>query len=108
MLKLDSGDACFGRLNKYFFEANKAYLTDHCKSDTVNMAGVGGVWSVLCYKLPDAILTLGGNSVTIPIIDVQTGQHGNYMEENNLGIKSMMLFRKVRFNLVDMIFTTEL
>ena len=108
MLKLDSGDACFGRLNKYFFEANKAYLTDHCKSDTVNMAGVGGGWSVLCYKLPDAILTLGGNSVTIPIIDVQTGQHGNYMEENNLGIKSMMLFRKVRFNLVDMIFTTEL
>lgn len=108
MMKLDSGDACFGRLNKYFFDANKEYLASHCKSDTVNMAGVGGVWSVLCYKLPDATMTLGGNSVIVPSFDVQTEQHGNYMEENNLGIRSMMLFRKIRFNLVDMILTTEL
>lgn len=108
MMKLDSGDAGYGRLNKYFFDDNKKYLTTRCESDTVNMAGVGGVWSVLCYKLPDAKLTLGGNSVTVPFFDVQTEQHGNYMEENNLGIKSMMLFRKVRFNLVNMILTTEL
>lgn len=108
LMKLDSGDAGFGRLNKYFFDANKEYLTAHCKSDTVNMAGVGGVWSVLCYSLPDAALKLGGNSVIVPLLDVQTEQHGNYMEENNLGIRSMMLFRKVRFNLVDMVLTTEL
>lgn len=108
MMKLDSGDAGFGRLNKFYFDANKDYLTTNCKSDTVRMAGVGGVWSVLCYKLPDATLTLGGNSVTVPMLDVQTEQHGNYMEEDNLGIRSMMLFRKVRFNLVDMILSTEL
>lgn len=108
LMKLDSGNADFGRLNKYFFEANKDYLTTHCKSDTVNMAGVGGVWSVLCYKLPDATLSLGGNSVTVPTFDVQIEQHGNYMDEDNLGIRSMMLFRKIRFNLVDMILTTEL
>lgn len=40
MMKLDSGDAGFGRLNKYFYEANKEYLTSHCQGDTVNMAGV--------------------------------------------------------------------
>lgn len=108
MMKLDSGDAGFGRLNKFYFDANKDYLTTNCKSDTVRMAGVGGVWSVLCYKLPDATLTLGGNSVTVPMLDVQTEQHGNYMEEDNLGIRSMMLFRKVRFNLVDMVLSTEL
>ena len=108
IMKLDSGDAGFGRLNKFFFDANKEYLTTNCESDTVNMAGVGGVWSVLCYKLPNASFTLGGNSVTVPVFDVQTEQHGNYMEEDNLGIRSMMLFRKVRFNLVDMILTTEL
>ncbi len=108
MMKLDSGDAGFGRLNKFFFDANKEYLTTNCESDTVNMAGVGGVWSVLCYKLPDATLKLGGNSVIVPMFDVQTEQHVNYMEEDNLGIRSMMLFRKVRFNLVDMILTTEL
>ena len=53
-------------------------------------------------------MNLGGNSVVVPLFDVQTEQHGNYMEENNLGIKSMMLFRKIRFNLVDMVLTTEL
>lgn len=108
IMKLDSGDAGFGRLNKFFFDANKEYLTTNCESDTVNMAGVGGVWSVLCYKLSNASFSLGGNSVTVPVFDVQTEQHGNYMEEDNLGIRSMMLFRKVRFNLVDMILTTEL
>lgn len=108
IMKLDSGDAGFGRLNKFYFDTNKEYLTANCESDTVRMAGVGGVWSVLCYKLPDATLNLGGNSVTVPMFDVQTEQHGNYMEEDNLGIRSMMLFRKVRFNLVDMVLSTEL
>lgn len=108
LMLLDSGNAGVGRLNKSYHDANKEYLTTNCESDTVRMAGVGGVWSVLCYKLPDATLTLGGNSVTVPTFDVQTEQHGNYMEEDNLGIRSMMLFRKVRFNLVDMVLTTEL
>ncbi len=108
IMKLDSGDAGFGRLNKFYFDVNKEYLTANCESDTVRMAGVGGVWSVLCYKLPDTTLNLGGNSVTVPMFDVQTEQHGNYMEEDNLGIRSMMLFRKVRFNLVDMVLSTEL
>lgn len=107
-MNLDSGDAGFGRLNRYFFDANKEHLTSHCQSDTINMAGIGGVWSVLCYQLPNATMKLGGNSVIVPLIDVQTEQHGNFMEENNLGIRSMMLFRKVRFNLIDMILTTEL
>lgn len=109
LIKLDSGDAAYGWLNKDFFIANKEYLTSHCQSDTIRKAGVGGVWSVLCYTLPDAILTIGGNSVKIPSIPVQTElQNNNYMEENNLGLKSMMLFRKIRFNLVDMVFTTEI
>lgn len=108
LVKLDSGDAGFGRLNKQFFESNKEYITTHCKSDTVRQAGVGGVWSVLCYKMPDVRICLGGNTITIPEIAVQTEQHDNYLEENNFGLKSMMLYRKVRFNLVDMIITTDL
>lgn len=110
LIKLDTGDADFGRLNKNYFEQNNEYLISHCQSDTINQAGVGGVWSVLCYKLPDATLTIGGNSVKTPYINVQTERpnNGYYMEDNNLGLKSMMLFRKVRFNLVDMIFSTEL
>lgn len=109
LIKLDSGDASYGRLNKAFFVANKDYLTSHCQSDTINQAGVGGVWSVLCYKLQDATLAIGGNSVNIPSIEVQTEQQAaGYLDDNNLGVKSMMLFRKVRFNLVDMVFSTEI
>jgi len=109
LILLDSGNAGFGRLNKFFFEANKEFLTSKCHSDTINQAGVGGVWSALCYKLPDATLTIGGNSVKVPVFDVQTEQQkAGYLEENNLGIRSMMLFRKIRFNLVDMVLTTEL
>ena len=109
LIKLDSGDTSYGRLNQTFFEANKDYLTSHCQSDTVNQAGVGGVWSVLCYKLQDATLTIGGNSVKVPSIQVQTAQQkSGYLNDNNLGLKSMMLFRKMHFNLVDMVFSTEL
>lgn len=109
LFQLDSGDAGYGRLNKDFFEANREYLTTHCQSDTINQAGIGGVWSVLCYKLPGATLSIGGSETKILEILVQTEQpSGTYMDDNNLGLKSMMLFRKVRFNLVDMIFSTEL
>ena len=109
IIKLDSGDASYGRLNKAFFEESKDYLTSSCKSDTINQAGVGGVWSVLCYKLQNASLTIGDNSVILPIVQVQTEQQeSGYLDYNNLGLKSMMLFNKIHFNLVDMLFTTEL
>ena len=50
-----------------------------------------------------------GNSVKVPLIQVQTAQQkSGYLNDNNLGLKSMMLFRKVHFNLVDMVFSTEL
>ncbi len=107
LIKLDSGDASYGALNKRFFELNKDYLTTHCQNDTIRMGGVGGVWIGLCYKLQDAILTLGGNSIKIPSIEVMTEQQGDFMNDNNLGLRSMMLFRKVRFNLVDMVLSTE-
>ncbi len=57
--------------------------------------------------MQDAILTLGGNSIKIPSIEVMTEQQGDFMNDNNLGLRSMMLFRKVRFNLVDMVLSTE-
>ncbi len=108
LLLLDSGDANYGTFNKIFFERNKEYLTSHCQSDTVRQGGVGGTWSVLCYKLPDAKLTLGGNTIVVPTIEVQTEQHdGDIFSNSRIGLRSMMLFRKLRFNLVDMILTSE-
>lgn len=108
LIKLDTGDASYGTLNSDFFEHNREYLTAHCKSDTVRQGGVGGVWSVLCYKLPDAALTLGGRTVSVPTLEVQTQRNeGYYMSDNNLGLRSMMLFGRLRFNLVDMVLYAE-
>ena len=107
LIILDSGDASYGSLTKSFFEQNKEMLTSECKSDTIRHGGVGGVWEVPCYRLPDAILSLAGNKVKIPSIPVMIEGQNN-IRYNNLGIRSMMLYRKLRFNLVDMVITTEL
>lgn len=109
LLLLDSGDANYGTFNETFFERNKEYIISNCQSDTVRQGGVGGTWSALCYNLTDAKLTFGGNTVTVPSIPVQTeaGDNGN-IGDSRIGLRSMMLFKKLRFNLVDMILTTEL
>lgn len=109
LLLLDSGDAYHGSLNAIYFEQNKEYLTTHCQSDTIRKAGVGGTWSALCYTLPDVKLTLGNNTVIVPSLSVQTEERDNgHISDNCIGLKSMMLFKKLRFNLVDMILTSEL
>lgn len=109
LLLLDSGDANYGTFNKTFFERNKEYIISHCQSDTVRQGGVGGTWSALCYNLANAKLTLGGNTVTVLSIPVQTEEQGNgNIGDSRIGLRSMMLFKKLRFNLVDMIITTEL
>lgn len=110
LMVLDTGDANHGSLNKRFFEQNKEYLTAHCQSDTIRQGGVGGTWATLCYLLPDAKLTLGNNTVIIPSISVQTEEKdtGNNTCDGCIGLRSMMLFKKLRFNLVDMVLSSEI
>lgn len=109
LLLLDSGDANHGSLNKIFFEQNKEYLISHCQSDTIRQGGVGGTWSAPCYILPDAKLTLENNTVIVPSISVKTEERSTGNISNScIGLRSMMLFKKLRFNLVDMILTSEL
>lgn len=101
---VDSGDSGYGKLNADFYHSNKELLETTCESDTVRQAGVGGVWSVKCYKLKNAPLAIGEANATIPLIDVTTENHGTTETWCCLGVKSLMLFSKVRFNLVDFTF----
>lgn len=72
----------------------------------LNRAGVGGTIVTEGFLLPDVSLSLGGNSVTVPQIEVLPDQNPfNY--ECNLGLKSLMLFKKAHFNLVDFVLSTE-
>lgn len=109
LMVLDSGAAGYGLLNRHFYDSNKEYITLNCRKDTINSAGIGGVSQTLCYELLDSELSIGGTSVKVPSIMVHAGEcDGDANSNNSLGLKSMMLFRKVRFNLVDMVLSTEM
>jgi len=109
LMCLDSGDASFGSLGKSFFETNKDYITSHAELDTVREAGIGGVIHSQCYKVPDMPVFLGGNIVSPSELTVKISD--NALRENYdciIGVKTLMLYDKVRFNLVDFVLSTEL
>ena len=106
LMCIDSGDASFGSLDKTFFEKNKEYIIAHSQPDSIRMAGVGGVHISKCYRVPDLKAQLGNRTVIIPQIDVRCEDNPSGMEhECNFGLKSLMLFGKVRFNMVDFTLT---
>lgn len=106
---IDTGDASYGSLNGEFLTANKEYVMTHSQPDTIRMAGIGGVYISECYRLSDISLSLAGATTIVPEIIVNPGANplgADY--ECNLGLKSLMQFGKIRFNLVDFTITAEL
>lgn len=104
---IDTGDASFGSLNGDFFKDNKDYVLANAQPDTVRMAGIGGVRILECYRLPNVRLGIGGNEVVIPHITVNTELNPLASDyECNLGLKSLMQFGKIRFNMIDFTLTT--
>ncbi|MDE6118508.1 MAG: retropepsin-like domain-containing protein [Muribaculaceae bacterium] len=104
---IDTGDASFGALNGDFFKNNKDYVLANAQPDTVRMAGIGGVRILECYRLPEVLVGIGGNEVVIPHITVNTGLNPLATDyECNLGLKSLMQFGKIHFNMIDFTITT--
>jgi hypothetical protein len=108
LMNMDTGDASYGSLDSGFFESNKEYITTNCKLDTIRTGGIGGVQTSECYNVPNISIGFGKEQVLVPEIVVKTGNSTNAIVEyeGNLGLKSLMLFSKVRFNLVDFVLTT--
>ncbi|MBD5232171.1 MAG: hypothetical protein HDS66_08495 [Bacteroidales bacterium] len=108
LMCIDTGDASYGNLGDGFFEANKQYVIDNGVKDTIRIAGIGGVDFLDCYKLSNMQVSLGNHKLEIPEIDVittpQAGIGGQY--ECNIGLRTLMLYTFVRFNLVDFVLTT--
>jgi len=109
LMCLDCGDASFGSLGNSFYEANKDYVTTHARPDTIREAGIGGVVHSPCYHIEAMPISLGGNTVfpaemTIKTID--SAMLGDY--DCIIGVRTLMLYDKVRFNLVDFVLSTEL
>lgn len=107
LMCIDSGDASFGWLDKTFFEKNREYVIAHGQPDSLRMAGIGGVHISQGYRVPDIEAQLGGSGVIIPQMDVRIEDNPAGLDyECNFGLKSLMLFGKVRFNMVDFTITT--
>lgn len=107
LMCIDSGDASYGVLDKAFYERNKEYIITHSELDSLRRAGIGGVHISQCYRVPDLEAQLGGSSVIVPQMDVLIEDSPKGMNyECNFGLKSLMLFGKVRFNMVDFTITT--
>lgn len=107
LMCIDTGDASYGSLNSKFFEDNKNYVTSHAQLDTIRSAGIGGVKISQCYHIPDMVLQLGGCHTVIPDMVVGLGENPSSILDYkcNLGLKTLMRFGKIRFNMVDFILT---
>ncbi len=103
---IDTGNGGNGILDENFFKANKKFVKSTGKLETVRNGGIGGVHIAQCYQVPDMKLELGGSSVTVPMMQVFL-KSAPYNHECNLGLKALMLFKKIRFNMVDFVISTE-
>ena len=106
LIRIDTGDVSFGTLDYTFFKKNENVIKQISKKETLKLAGVGGINKTKCYQTPNLELYMGDNTVILPQIAVIADK--NSQIKNNLGIKALMLFSKVRFNLVDFLLSTEL
>lgn len=106
LMCIDTGNASYGSLSSNFFKANKDYIISRGKLDTLRMAGIGGVHVSECYQVPDMAIELGGSVLIIPQLSVNMQDPAGYDYECVLGLKSLMRFGKIRFNMVDFTLST--
>ena len=101
---IDTGNASYGNLNYDFFRKHKDYVLSHSTKGIFRIAGIGGVNKAKSYSTSGMSLTLGSNTVTTPRLDVIVGKKAKI--KNRLGLKSLMLFGKIRFNMIDFVLST--
>lgn len=109
LMCIDSGDASYGSLNKKFFDRNREYVMSHGEPDSIRSAGIGGVHISQCYRVPDMELRLGGCRTMIPemVVSLSENPSSNILDyECNIGLMSLMRFKRIRFNMVDFVLTT--
>ncbi|MDE7166014.1 MAG: retropepsin-like domain-containing protein [Bacteroidaceae bacterium] len=105
---IDTGAAGYGSVSGDFFTRNREYVTTHATLDTIRSAGFAGTDTSVRYRLPNVRLSVGGGTVVLPEIAVSQNSSPiiSYHDECNLGLYSLMLFKKIRFNMVDFVFST--
>ncbi|MBD5185672.1 MAG: hypothetical protein HDS92_03585 [Bacteroidales bacterium] len=105
LMCVDTGDSSYGDLSRQFLEQNHQDVMAGAVPDSIRMAGIGGVSITQGYKLLHPSCTIAGTTVTLPSIFVTSSDATLTDHEANLGLKSLILFRRLRFNLIDFTLT---
>ena len=110
IMHIDTGNADYADLGSQFFVNNKDFVETHGKLESVGRAGAGGVHKSEAYLVSDIPVELGGNTVVpaetlVAIEDLSDISALRF--DCNIGLKSLMMFGKVRFNLIDFVLSTE-
>lgn len=107
LMNIDTGDAAYGTLGVSFFNDYKDYIMAYAEADSIRRAGLGGVIVSRCYRINNIPVSLGGKTIETPGLVVETEPSSAAMRfDCNLGLKALMRFDKIRFNLVDFVLTT--
>lgn len=108
LMNIDTGDASYGSLGVSFFNANKEFIMANGEADTIRGGGLGGVVELLCYRMREMPVEMGGHTVGIPglVVNTEPTSVSALSFDCNIGLKTLMMFGKVRFNLVDFVLTT--
>lgn len=108
LMNIDTGDSSYGYLGPSFFEARKDFILSEARPDTVRRGGLGGVVESLCYTIDKGIpVCMGSHTADVSGLYVYTQPSAAAMDFGcNIGLKTLMMFDKIRFNLVDFVFST--
>lgn len=105
LMNIDTGDVSYGALGKDFYKRNKKFIKSNGISTNIRKAGLGGADIYRGYEVSGMSLELGGNKVIMPNMEVLE-KSDCFGYDCNIGLKSLMLFKTVRFNLVDFVLIT--
>ena len=109
-MHIDTGNADYADLGSQFYVNNKEFVETHGKLETVGRAGAGGVHKSEVYLVSDIPVELGGNTV-IPaeiLVAKEDLSHISALRFGcNIGLKTLMMFSKVHFNLIDFVLSTQ-
>ena len=105
---IDSGDAAFGTLSSEYYERFKDYVERVGRPDTIRSAGIAGVTIMPCYYMPEMPVAIGGTTVLPDGLVIRAQNSSSPMAHDVvIGLRTLMMFGKLRFNMVDFVLTTE-
>ena len=110
IMHIDTGNADYADLGSQFYLNNKEFVETHGTLESVGRAGAGGVHKSDAYLVSDIPVELGGNTVVpaeilVAMEDLSDISALRY--DCNIGLKTLMMFGKVHFNLVDFVLSTQ-